>query len=157
MRVMFLDIDGVLNSTRSATALGGYPSPRILPGDGIAKFDMVALGLIKILLKEVPDTKVVISSTWRIAMDAKEIGDLLGIEVYDATPVSMDMRGHEINNWLSSQYELGVDIESYTIIDDDSDMLESQMSRFVKVDGKNGFSWENYVKARDLLRGNYGV
>lgn len=45
------------------------------------------------------------------------------------------LRGDEIKDWMQ-----GKDIESYAIIDDDSDMLPEQMSSFFIVDGYYGLT-----------------
>ena len=43
MKVLLLDIDGVLNSARTCTAFGGFP----VRLDHLEAFDKVALGMIQ--------------------------------------------------------------------------------------------------------------
>lgn len=150
MKVLFLDIDGVLNSVRSAAALGGCPWPRNrnMQGDW-EKFDQVAVKLMARLVQET-EAHVVLSSTWRIGMDqerATELGDFLGYVISSATPGGGGQRGPQIQQWLDEHP--GVD--KYAIIDDDSDMLPAQMPHFVKVDPAIGLTYQNYKDAKELL------
>lgn len=48
MKILFLDIDGVLNSDRSNMAFSGYPHS--FSDADMAKFDNVALGLLRRLV-----------------------------------------------------------------------------------------------------------
>jgi hypothetical protein len=63
MRVVFCDIDGVVNSMRSCMAFGSYPWD--VDEENLKLFDHVALGLIRQLCKD-GDIKIVLTSTWRI-------------------------------------------------------------------------------------------
>lgn len=150
MKVLFLDIDGVLNSTRSAAALGGCPWPRNrnMQGDW-EKFDQVAVKLMARLVSET-EAHVVLSSTWRIGMDqerATELGDFLGYVITSATPRLPGVRGLEIKQWLDEH----PGVQQYAIVDDDSDMLAEQMPHFIKVDGNVGLTYQNYKDAKQLL------
>lgn len=149
--VIFLDFDGVLNSTRSAIAFGGY---------GEAQLDPVAVALVASLAK-LADARVVVSSTWRLLYS---LGDLrrilsnyshaLADRVTDATPsLRSGHRGEEIEAWLTDN-----GTPSYVILDDDADMLPSQLSCFVRVDGQYGFSSPDFRKALGIfnLRELYG-
>jgi hypothetical protein len=143
MKVIFLDIDGVLNSVESAMALGGYPY--LL--DQIELFDNVALGLIQRLVRQT-GAKVVISSTWRKTHDVAEFEPALVIPVIGKTCNSRSgRRGEEIAVYLEGNPQ----IENYVIIDDDSDMLECQLDNFVKTSGLVGFTIHDYTKACRVL------
>lgn len=141
MKVLFLDIDGVLNCRRSAVAFKGYPHP----GRHQNKFDRVAVELVRRLGRR--GVKIVLSSTWRLDDDYKKICRL---PIIDRTPVLRDSltRGHEIDLWLS--WEVG-GIEKWAIVDDDSDMLPEQAANFVHVDGINGLLWQDYEKLCTIL------
>ncbi|WAI83239.1 MULTISPECIES: HAD domain-containing protein [Achromobacter] len=150
MKVLFLDIDGVLNSFRSAVAFGGYPWPKDknMEGDW-EKFDQVAVKLMARLVAET-EAHVVLSSTWRIGMDQERITELasfLGYAISSATPQLPGCRGLEIERWLTEH----PGVEKYVIIDDDSDMLPEQMANFIKVDGTIGLTYQNYKDAKQLL------
>ncbi len=150
MKVLFLDIDGVLNSTRSAAAFGGCPWPRNrnMAGDW-EKFDQVAVKLMARLVQET-GAHVVLSSTWRIGMDqdrATELGDFLGYVISSATPGGGGERGTQIKQWLDEH----PGVEKFVIVDDDSDMLAEQLPHFVKVDPRVGLTYQNYKDAKELL------
>lgn len=131
MKIIFLDIDGVLNckSTRE----------RI---DGIYFVEDNKIDFLKEII-ECTDAKVVLSSTWRIGWVWMQnnpnyhdkhfimLRDKLqehGIELYDKTPImSGEHRGREIDEWLRCH----PDVESFVILDDDSDMDE-HIGRLVK-------------------------
>ena len=61
IKVIFLDIDGVLNSTRSAVAFHGYPMNVEKPH--MERFDHVAVALIKKICDDT-GAKIVLSSGW---------------------------------------------------------------------------------------------
>ena len=145
MKVIFLDIDGVLNSIRSAVALGGYPY-HVTP-DHLPTFDWVAVGLMQRVCKET-GAVCVLSSTWRKSVDYLLIGEKLELPIIGVTPVNHDgHRGGEISLWIDENGEP----KRWAIVDDDSDMLEHQLPRFVHTDIENGFSLANYRQLIALL------
>jgi len=106
MKVIFLDIDGVLNNTASLVE-----AVHLLPEKAI---------LLQRLITAT-DAKIVISSTWRVGRTPAQIQEYLyfigcwNATVVDFTPALPGVRGHEIQTWLDS----GVtNVESYVIIDD---------------------------------------
>jgi len=128
-KIIFLDIDGVLNV---------YCQGRDVFGCTFHKHFEDNLRLII----EQTGAKIVISSTWRYSglkvMKEMWISRGLAGEVIDITPDMIKFvdnediyesveRGEEIHKWLDDHS----DIESYVIIDDDDDMLESQKDNFV--------------------------
>lgn len=147
MKVLFLDIDGVLNSRRSAEAFGGYPHSFNI--DQMAMFDKTALALIRKVVRKTR-CAVVLSSSWRIGMEPVDTAAGLDLPIIDHTPVSWEQgrkRGDEIKQWLAANPE----VTKYAIVDDDSDMLDEQKPFFVKTDHINGLSWENYERLMELL------
>lgn len=88
-----------------------------------------------------------LSSSWRIIVDIKKLGDAMGLPIIDKTPVLASSRGNEIARWLSEH----PGVEQWAIIDDDSDMLDSQRSRFVRTDGFEGYSWVNHLELCDIF------
>lgn len=144
-RIIFLDIDGVLNSTRTCIATGGYPGEELEAKD-LTRFDWIAIGLLRRLC-ESSGIQIVLSSSWRIIVDIKKLGDALGLPIIDKTPVLASSRGNEIARWLNEHPE----VEQWAIIDDDSDMLDSQRSRFVRTDGHEGYSWVNHLELCDIF------
>lgn len=147
MKVIFLDIDGVLNCHRTCLAFGGMPFKA--DQHGVSMLDGVAIALIRNIAKAA-DAKFVLSSTWRILNDFRDVGDGLGIEIIDQTArgsANGELRGNEIQDWL----DLHENVSHYAIIDDDVDMLASQMNNFVKTSGFDGFTWKNAEELAKIL------
>lgn len=154
MRVIFLDIDGVLNSIKLQVAYRA-----LNPGKPISMLcsdlmDQYCLGLVAQLCRET-EARIVISSSWRVLHSLKEIIGIMkqngwsDVEDYviGVTPQLRENRGHEIQAWLDSCETVG----DYVILDDDADMLDSQMGNFVLVDGYEGLSFANFAKAARIL------
>lgn len=144
MKVLFLDIDGVLNSARTALAFGGYP----MELEHLPAFDQAALGLIRRLC-DAADVQIVLSSAWRLHYPHKHVGKALGLPIIDRTPSLSGVRGLEIQRWLADHPE----VEEYAIVDDNSDMLPDQERFFVQTDGLEGLTYRDYQKLCHL----YGV
>ena len=141
MKVIFLDIDGVLNNLASLA-------------EGVHMVPEKAILLRRLI--EATGAKVVISSTWRMLYDLRELGEILRLAgcwngaPIDRTPELRGSRGTEIQAWLDS----GVtNVESYLILDDDSDMLESQMDSFIKTDMRTGLLSRELDRAIEILNG----
>lgn len=143
MKVVFLDIDGVLNSHRSAVAFGG------MPFDAVAhrtRFDEVAVRLIG-GIAETAGAQIVLSSSWRNDCNWRTIGPALGLTIVDRTPSYLGPRGKEIAAWLAAHPE----VTNYAIVDDDGDMLPEQMPFFVHTHMQDGFTWACATKLAELL------
>jgi hypothetical protein len=126
MKVIFLDIDGVLNV---------YCQSR--DEYGCIFHDHLVDNLKWVI--EQTGAKIVVSSSWRLSgeksiMDMWNFRNLPG-EVIGITPnlsygVKLNTytpRGKEIQQWLDEHPE----VTNYVIFDDDSDMLEHQMKNFI--------------------------
>ncbi len=158
MRVIFLDIDGVLNSHRTAVAYRSVLQRELDP--------VAVMMLYRIVTKA--DAHVVISSTWRLDKQWKTtiwgclrkagwpwdhtaflpIGEC---PIIGKTPRSGDLglgkvRGDEIDAWL----EANPDYDDYIILDDDSDMLDHQKDRFIHCDHHVGLGWDQWSQIRKL-------
>ncbi len=150
MKIIFLDIDGVLNSVKSMKDLYN--------DQGIRGFnDVPAPKHVKNLNRITEETgaKIVVSSTWRklhSIISLMYIFHLCGIkgEIIGCTPVLHKERGHEIQAWLDeTEYK---DIEKFIIIDDDSDM-EHLMDYLVKIDNRYGLTEKDVHKSIEILNG----
>lgn len=142
MKVVFLDIDGVLNNQfmhkidgDKIKTEGGFISKQCL--DTFNNFI------------EQTSAKIVISSTWRtdegIDNYLKEAG--LKGEIIGKTPVLRDrftLRGNEIHTWIvENKPLLGLeyyDFNRFVIFDDDSDMLLWHRENFFQTDGHAGLT-----------------
>ena len=68
----------------------------------------------------------------------------------DVTPnISGADRGIEIKSWVDG---FKGNIEGFVILDDDSDMLPSQMDNFVKCPNQLGFQEEELKRALKILK-----
>jgi len=143
--VIFLDFDGVLNSVRSATALGDYPHN--LEEESLKLFDTIAISLIRKLCTE-NSIQIVCSSCWRRQFTADQLSKALNLPIIDVTIRKMSAtRGEEIQMYL----DMHPNITAYVILDDDSDMLERQKARFVQTSNLEGFSYRDYIKVKELF------
>lgn len=157
-KVIFLDIDGVLNSGDNQCSYGFLKedSGRDIYGD---LFDDRCVRYLRAIIEKT-GAYLVISSSWRHSGMVKicqmwEDRKLPG-KVIDMTPFGrynpdtehteyVD-RGDEIQQWIDSAKP-----EKYVIIDDDSDMLDSQLPYFVHTDGMLGITLDDAKKACKIL------
>ena len=149
IRILFLDIDGVLNSKL-------YYKYIYRPEDGWSRFDPYCVVLIKRLVEEF-SLSIVITSTWRNGIVDRLMRELEENElIYHLhkdwhTPILRPVsRGKEIKLWLDSHPE-AID---YLIIDDNENLLDYQMNRFVKTSNYAGMAQEHYNQARNILLSN---
>ena len=149
MKIIFLDIDGVLNSQRSAVANSDYG--RIMDHDSWNSLDPIAIKLLQHVCNET-GADCVLSSTWRILAKKEDIiafQEFLGVNIIDVTPRSLDgIRGGEIKRWLDNCKE---PVEAFCIVDDDSGMLPEQEFNFVQTDERIGLTWQNYEDIMAVL------
>ena len=174
MKVLFLDIDGVLNS-ENWFGYRLYCIKNNMFNEVINfvntndecikhKLSMIDDRAIANLNRIVEETgcKVVLSSSWRSCIEAENtlteyLLKLKGFkyELYDVTPrlwfndFSI-RRGEEIKLWLDKESEKN-EIESFVILDDDSDMLPEQMNNFIYVDGQVGLTDRDVFAAIEIL------
>lgn len=159
MKVLFLDVDGVLNSLdwmmgQNATTI-----------DGVWGMDYKAVNLLRYIIQKT-NCKIVVSSTWRIEglqpgshfHDELTRTDPSGIilnAVIDRTTSGGDsydrlgrdyVRGDEIRLWMDDNDFKG----NFAILDDDSDM-SSVMSNLVQTRLQTGLTKDLAKKVIDLL------
>jgi hypothetical protein len=143
MKVVFLDIDGVLNSEASMMMHCQMVPEKVM--------------MIRRLCEET-GAKVVISSSWRGSSDINDSTNRmvwfmlskLGLNsgfLYGVTGDHTSHRGSEIEQWLLEHDY----VHSYVIIDDDSDFHDYQQKSFVNTDVQHGFTWRDYDKALEIL------
>lgn len=156
MKVMFLDLDGVLNSR-------AYDRKR--NWDEQTEIDETRLPLVKEIV-DATDAKIVLSSTWRqhwdvmpsgCDTDGRYINDTFqkfGLQIFDKTP---DLgfaasRRDEIAKWL---FDRGEEVESFVIIDDYRYGWGDLSERFVKTDPifRLGLEQEHVERAIEILNG----
>ena len=133
-KVVFLDIDGVLNSKST--------DMRVL--------DCKTVTLLRQIVEK-HQAVIVITSVWRKFNWPERIlraFSQAGWEnppIIDKTPVLFTIRGEEIKSWLSQNQ-----VESFVIIDDDSDMLSEQLKNFVRCNTRFGLT-KKQIKIVDKI------
>ncbi len=118
-RIVFLDVDGVLNNGKWATEMHGQ-------GVHVYRDDILYEPSIVQLKRIVEETGalIVVSSAWRqIPTAYAHLGEWLekyGMEIYDKTPYVGGERGDDITAWFNRN----PGDWRYVILDDDGDMGE---------------------------------
>jgi hypothetical protein len=140
-KVIFLDIDGVLNGER---VILSSPDNR-----GFSYLDPISIGLVRQLCRTA-EAKIVVSSTWRLddfVLHQLKLAGFCHTDFHsDFRTARLDgIRGKEVARWLEQHPE----VTHYVCLDDDSDFLPGQ--NLVKTDGVNGISAENYYQALEYL------
>ena len=145
MNIIFLDIDGVLNSHRKLIEVynkthkphSGYNYP----------FDELCLENLKTLV-EATNSKIVITSTWRKDKEGRDklIQALKEYEldqhIIGYTPILNQPRGIEIKEYLATLEHQ----PNFIILDDDTDM-ESLIDYLIKTNIQVGLTKENIEEA----------
>jgi hypothetical protein len=147
MKVIFLDINGVLCSMRSAAAHGGYPAP----GNPSSwdRFDETAIALLRAAVTHT-GARVVLGSNWRDTVNLGALEYRLGIKIHDVTRPATeegDSRGARVLDWLAAHPE----VERYAILDDDDDFYQNQMDKLCLTSKRTGFLLGHYDEMTELL------
>lgn len=146
MKVLFLDIDGVLNS--DYFYLNRTKETKHLPYP-LSEIDPVCVERLNKILSET-QARLVVSSSWRHDAFIGRVLKRAGIttDMWDITPYGMGKpRGYEIKQFLSEHEG----IKNYVILDDTDDMLPEQQSHFVHTKAYYGLSEEDAQKAIKIL------
>ena len=161
MKVIFLDVDGVLNTGRYRKLLKKREGISYYDAQFI--FDVIAMRNLKDLVSKY-NAKIVISSTWRYFRHNEDnmywkvlMGTLKAYQLDDkvigVTPDLRDRynticcRGHEIKSWLD---ECNIQVDNYVILDDDANLFHEEDNHLVLTDDfygfdKNSFELENKI------------
>ena len=144
MKVIFLDIDGVLNSDEYLDKVKNSDIQGIERDIDVEK--------VKLLKRAIDETgaRVVLSSSWRYTRNARYLKELLAnyeIRV-DSTPYIRDIRGLEIKKWLSENQG----VEDFIILDDEifDSFDEELIKKLVKVSNGNGRSLGEGLLPKDV-------
>ena len=140
MKVIFLDIDGVL-AIRSSLRKGCW------------QLDPGGVGRLNRLVRET-QAKIVVSSTWRIGRTLDQLKEVLaeqGVKIepiIGVTPRTQmnGCRGDDIQRWLTDN----PGVEVFVILDDDADMLHLLPS-LVKTDMVSGLTDHHVSLAKRKL------
>lgn len=167
-KILFLDFDGVLNSTASMHLNSIWRPDWMRYEDtlniyGIDPTDLcpIALSNLRIITEAVPNMRIVVSSYWRIGRTIQELQRLLSICLPDSSIVIAktpfrrfsEKRGSEILEYLKLK-----PVENYVVLDDNGDMQGIDPSRFVQTNPDNGLTYSDARRVIDIFnRGADGV
>jgi hypothetical protein len=139
MKLLFLDIDGVLNNYRSELVFGREKS--------VDTLDPVALKLVQKVVKET-GCVICLSSNWRFTHDFMELGAHLDLPILFQTPdYGGNDRGEEIMEVVN-----GLKPDKFVILDDDEEDHEYEGMQFVNVAEEDGLSYKDYLLLIEYLK-----
>jgi hypothetical protein len=162
--VIFLDIDGVLNSEKLITELYNknikeYGNIYNFIDDDIVNKLTYFCKLYKL--------NIVLSSSWRYFYfddtiknftknRYRKLHSLIPYIIGQTPRLYIEKengryeqlcRGDEIQHYINKYH-----IENYVILDDDSDILDSQINHFIHVDYKYGLTNKNFKQIKNILK-----
>jgi hypothetical protein len=155
-KIVFLDIDGVLNSVASVIYHHGKKDANKL-------LCPIAVSNLKYLLKKNPDARICISSTWRKVLGIygttvvlKKHGIPKG-KIIGCTPITFSSRNRagEILEWLEDH-----DVEKFVILDDNSyyfNDFPNLKEAFIRTNRATGFTMVDAANAHDKLGGKEDI
>lgn len=123
VKIVFLDIDGVLNHHDWWRRRGELPDDSSSFERYLHDLDPIAVGYLNEIVAAT-GAKVVISSAWRLHPSLSELRGLMkkaGFvgDLIDKTPRIPAPRGREIQLWID---EAALKVDRFVILDDDDDM-----------------------------------
>jgi hypothetical protein len=126
MKVLFLDIDGVVNNARAT--------------HGLWPIDPISAALVRRIELET-NCKIVLSSVWRNSLKGIAVVQTKVTSVFSYTPTieGVVLRGEEIKKWMDDRRGF---TSRYAILDDDDDMLPEQLPNFFQTTWEEGLTEE---------------
>lgn len=162
MKIIFLDIDGVLNSDLFMGTDAFKESIRqyknlldVINNAPETHIDPAAVQLLNNLVEDT-GAQVVLSSSWRMKFSVEEMNEILGrrdatFKIVAATPLSRHMsrslRGLEVQEYLD---ELDEQPESFVILDD-MDEFPKHRKYFIHTKERVGLTSEDIFRATAIL------
>jgi len=157
MNILFLDFDGVLNSKQHFL----MDEEKELPGQEtliMADFEFMKSGInannmwcLKYILNNVPDLKIVLSTSWRTHFEIEQFKELFkhygldGERIIGKTPKKFSSeRMHEIHLWL----EDNKDVKKWIALDDHAvfNLEDPDKQNEVLTDSWNGLTMNEAFK-----------
>lgn len=152
MKILFFDIDGVLNNGEYSKTLD---RPMHIDGyGGLPDIDYKNIQFINYIVEET-ECYLCISSGWRFFNGLIDHLYSCGLNanILGVTPIC-GSRGKEIQLFIDSiKKNLGVEIESYAVVDDNDLMDGLHEGRFVKTDFDYGLTENETKLIIDILNG----
>jgi hypothetical protein len=124
VKVLFLDIDGVVNNARTKQNF-----------QGLIGVDPALAALVRRIVQNT-GCEIVLSSTWRLFQHSRDEVERKICKFADITPILHAPRGYEIKAWLM----LHPEIEHYAILDDSDSILPEQRANFFRTAWERGLT-----------------
>ena len=162
-RLIFLDFDGVLNTTRNVARLRA--EGQSLSDEFGYLFDAEAVANLQTIIEQT-DAEIVVSSSWKFEglermrqlWQARRLpGRLLDItpdylgcigEIDPSNPDTFVGKGNEIKAWLERQAAADC---RYVILDDTPDVLASQRENYIQINDECGITAADAKRAIEIL------
>ena len=162
MKIIFLDYDGVVNNLVFKRP-SGEPTYTCYDNKGLFKpikifnkwfflkdrrvNDMQAIGWLNLLIREIPDIRIVVTSTWRRRKDFDKCLYRAGFkgEIIDKTDYLQTSRANEIQKWLDDNKKL--DIEDYIILDDE--YIAGFDNHLIQTNTMDGFKGSHFMQIKE--------
>jgi len=145
MKVLFLDVDGVLNSNRNLLAYGCFPWPNV--PDGLicaeSKLDPIAIGMIRKVCEDT-GAVIVLHSTWRENVDPVEFGLKYDLPIIGSTDAD-ESKPDSIQSYLKAHPT----ITKYAVVDDHYMRVPRELQ--VTPGMNNGLQYEHAVALKEIL------
>jgi hypothetical protein len=124
VKVLFLDIDGVVNNKRTDKKFRN-----------LMAIDPAMAALIQRIVQNT-GCEIILSSSWRLFQNGRDEIERKVCKFADITPILHAPRGHEIKVWLT----LHPEIEHYAILDDAESILPEQRANFFQTTWESGLT-----------------
>lgn len=165
MKLIFLDIDGVLNSEMFASRKMEEIEEKGYGNSTLKDMDPFCIANLNMITSKT-GAKIVLSSSWRFKYtsieEARQEFEFYGIEgeLVDRTP-RLDYEGHpsspprgcEIDEWIKMNGKVTGkffdEYNEYAILDDDDDMLLKQYENFFRIEPYIGLTPH---RAEDVIK-----
>jgi hypothetical protein len=160
MKIIFLDIDGVLNSWQNGYYFGNRIN-KLNEGTGKCEDELcpICVSNLNILMESCEDVDIVISSTWRQTFDIETLKNifrranfLYPEKIIDYTDTDKKFsqefgsaRAEQIKRWL----EKNDSVDRYAVLDD----CYLPIDNFFHVDQRIGLDWHTANKVRSHFGG----
>lgn len=158
MKLIFLDIDGVIATKKTYRESGWYSGEPLK--DSSVLFCDKRISLLRGYLELHPDVKVVISSSWRLLFERNKLIEMLGKHgfpmdrIIGFTPDSKSgYRGDEIKAYLTGMGMFDGWKTNIVILDDDSD-LKPFRSNWIQTTFDKGLTKKHIERMDKILYGS---
>ena len=153
MKVLFLDVDGVLTNFPYLLLLYHKEQRKIIPEEQI---DPNCMRQLKRIVEET-NVKIVLSSSLRMTSFYETLMKVFhdyNLEIYDKTPYIEGKRGEEIRTWLKDHPE----VESFAILDDKQFSDFYELSKYLVQTSyhETGLNEKKSDEVIHLLKKSYG-